>query len=272
MMKIALTSGSISNNLAAILILKLKWQGNNVSMVIVKKRCTIRNIKRIIAKYGLKKVLVKGLNKFVLEKFSGKGNQYSYLREYLVNLGYDPAVRLKEVIKNNNIPCIFVRNITNDKSLSYLRLIKPDVIIYTGGGIIKGEILEVPKIGILNAHMGLLPKYRGMNVLEWSLFNDDPIGITIHFIDGGIDTGDILLKKAIPIEKGDTIRSLRSKSQPISVDALAEVVNKFKNGVMQPIKQKKEDGKQYFVMHKRLKDLVEEKLKKLTANNSSTYG
>jgi methionyl-tRNA formyltransferase len=153
-----------------------------------------------------------------------------------------------------------------------LRSIKPDLIIYAGGGIVKKELLKVPRIGILNAHMGLLPRYRGMNVLEWSLFNNDPIGITIHFMDRGIDTGDILLKKTIPIEKGDTIKSLRSKSQPISVGALAEVVNKLENGVIQPIKQKKEDGKQYFVMHKRLKNLVEEKLKKLTANNTSTYG
>ena len=265
-MKIALLSGSISNNFAATIILKLKQQRNNVSIVIVKKRYVIKNIKRMIRKYGLKDAITKGLNKFVPGKFYKKDNQPSYLRNYLENLGYNPAIRLKDVIKNNNIPCISVHDIADDKSLSHLRSIKPDIIIYTGGGIIRKGLLKVPKIGILNAHMGLLPKYRGMNVLEWSLFNNAPIGITVHFIDKGIDTGDILLRKAIPIKRGDTIENLRSKSQPLSVDALAEVVNKLRNGAIQPIKQKDEDGKQYFVMHKRLKDLVAEKLQELPAN------
>lgn len=271
-MKIAVTSGSISDTFAAALIWRLKQQRNNVSIVIVKKKFTFENMKRLFAKYGLRKMLVKGLRRFFLEKISGKGNQSLYLGEHLVDLECNPVVRLKDIIRDENIPHVFVGDIGNHKSLSHLWSIKPDVIIYAGGGIVKRELLKVPRIGILNAHMGLLPRYRGMNVLEWSLFNNDPIGITVHFMDEGIDTGDILLKKTIPIEKGDTIKSLRSKSQPVSAGALAEVVNKLENGVIQPIKQKKEDGNQYFVMHKRLKDLIEEKLKKLPANNAPTYG
>lgn len=269
-MKIVLLSGSISSSFATAIILRLKQQGDSISMLIVKKRYTIENIKRIIVTHGFKKSIAKGINKFFLKEYSGKSNQSSHLGEYLENLGYNPGIRLKDVIKKSNIPFIFIRDFTNEKDFSRLRSIRPDIIIYAGGGIIRKELLRVPKIGILNAHMGLLPKYRGMNVLEWSLFNDDPIGITIHFIDEGIDTGDILLRKAIPIEKGDTIKNLRDKSQSISVEALAEVVNKIKNDCMHPIKQKKKDGKQYFVMHTRFKKLVEEKLQKLIAS-SLTY-
>ena len=100
-----------------------------------------------------------------------------------------------------------------------------------------------------------------MNVLEWSLHNKFPIGVTIHFIDEGIDTGDILITREIPIEKGDTIDSLRDKSYPISVDALAEAVNRLQEKTLEAFKQKA-SGKQYFVMHQRMKDIIEAGLQK----------
>ena len=105
--------------------------------------------------------------------------------------------------------------------------------------------------------MGLLPHYRGMNVLEWSLFHGDQIGVTIHFISEGVDTGPILLQRNIEIENGDTIDSLRDKSLPMSVEMLAEIISRLKTGRIDRIEQREDEGKQYFVMHDRLKDLVE---------------
>ncbi len=72
-------------------------------------------------------------------------------------------------------------------------------------------MINSSRVGILNAHMGFLPTFRAMNVLEWSLHFNYKIGITIHFIDQGIDTGDILIFKEILIEKRDTIEKLRGK-------------------------------------------------------------
>ncbi|RZK04230.1 MAG: hypothetical protein EOO46_17040, partial [Flavobacterium sp.] len=122
------------------------------------------------------------------------------------------------------------------------------------------QIIDACNVGILNAHMGSLPAFRGVNVLEWSLFYEKPIGVTLHFIEKGIDTGDILLFKEITKEPGDKIVDLREKSSIINVELILEAVNNLCHGNQKRIKQYPEEGKQYFVMHPRLKLVLEKKL------------
>ncbi|HLD28277.1 MAG TPA: formyltransferase family protein [Patescibacteria group bacterium] len=134
--------------------------------------------------------------------------------------------------------------------------------VVSDGGIFKSEIIVATKLGILNNHLGLLPDFRGMNVLEWSLFYNRQIGVSTHFINRGIDTGDTLCFNSINIEVGDNIASLRAKAQPIYVSAIIECVSKLVSGELIRNPQQPEDGKQYFVMHPRLKQIVENKLNK----------
>ena len=117
-----------------------------------------------------------------------------------------------------NINIIDVDSFINPIDLQRIKKTKPDVIINCGGGIFRSPFIEIPKIGIINAHMGLLPNYRGMNVLEWSILNNDPIGVTLHYIDEGIDPGDIIKFKEIKATKTDTIKTLREKSNIINVE------------------------------------------------------
>ena len=75
-----------------------------------------------------------------------------------------------------------------------------DLLVYLGGGgILREAILAAPTLGVLNAHMGLLPAYRGMNVTEWALWNDDPVGCTVHLIVRGIDTGEIISTRRVDV-------------------------------------------------------------------------
>ena len=99
-----------------------------------------------------------------------------------------------------------------------------------------------------------------MNVMEWGLFYGTQIGVTLHFIARGIDTGDILIFKEIEVEKGDHISDLRAKSIAINVELIVEGIQRLNAGNLQRIKQLPEEGKQYFVMHPRLKNIVEKRL------------
>jgi methionyl-tRNA formyltransferase len=63
---------------------------------------------------------------------------------------------------------------------------------------LRKQLLEVPRLGVLNAHLGLLPEIRGMSSPEWSLLQHIPVGVTIHFMDTGIDTGPILQRYEFP--------------------------------------------------------------------------
>jgi hypothetical protein len=155
---------------------------------------------------------------------------------------------------------IFVDGINGPDALEALRAAEPQLIVYTGGGIVRDELLSIPSIGVLNAHMGLLPGYRGMNALEWSLLHGDPLGVTIHFIDCGIDTGDILLRRELTPSLGDTIGSLRTAATRESAAALADAVRLLREGRETRTSQSR-DGKQYFVMHSRLKEVAEKRLR-----------
>ena len=85
-----------------------------------------------------------------------------------------------------------------------------DLLLHLGGGgIVRQPIIEAARLGVLNAHMGVLPPYRGMNVTEWALWNGDPVGCTVHLIDRGIDTGDILLLHNVDVSAAESVAQAR---------------------------------------------------------------
>ena len=93
--------------------------------------------------------------------------------------------------------------------------------------------------------MGILPMYRGVDVVEWPILNEDwnNIGLTIHFMVKGIDTGDILKIYHIAVKSNDDIKKLRIRFEPIMVAQLVGVVNDFLNNKITLTKQKFESGK-----------------------------
>ncbi len=87
------------------------------------------------------------------------------------------------------------------------------------------ELLQIPKLGAINCHASKLPFYRGRNILNWVLINDEKeFGITVHYIDEGIDTGDIILQKTFPISDKDNYKSLLNLSYKECPTILYEAV------------------------------------------------
>src|SRR5690242_11129884 len=76
----------------------------------------------------------------------------------------------------------------------------PDVALSISyNRILRRPLLDVPRLGFVNFHAGMLPRYRGRNVINWAIINgESEIGITAHFVDEGIDTGDILVQRLLP--------------------------------------------------------------------------
>ena len=80
-----------------------------------------------------------------------------------------------------------------------LRRVTADVGLHAAGTIYRRPFLDRFSIGLLNAHIGLLPRYRGRSVMEWSILHGDETGITVFLVDEGIDTGPIVHRRSIPI-------------------------------------------------------------------------
>ena len=250
-MNVAVLTGEGNSPYAGALVSELLAEGHRISAIVVVRRSRVRQLRLSLAQTGLRGVLDKALNKLA-PTLGGRGPAEAAPAAW---------VGLHDVLRRHSIPRLSVGNIHDDRSLRLLRESRPDVIVYAGGGILREPVISVPAIGVLNAHMGLLPDYRGMNVLEWSLLEGAPVGVTVHFIDTGIDTGDILLWKELEPVAGDTLETLRDKATRASVSTLVEATRHLEEGTAR--RRRQESGNpQYFVMHARLRREAQRRLER----------
>ncbi|PJE48263.1 MAG: methionyl-tRNA formyltransferase [Sediminibacterium sp.] len=105
--------------------------------------------------------------------------------------------------KNNDIPYFYMNNSSNELA-EWVKRINPDlIVVYVMSQLLKENIFSLPRFGTINLHPSLLPNYRGPNPCFWSYYNMDKIGgVTVHFLDRGEDTGDILLQEEYKIPIG----------------------------------------------------------------------
>ena len=118
----------------------------------------------------------------------------------------------------------------SDRMIRALRELAPDYIVMMGGCILSTEAIVAARIGVLNAHPGLLPWARGMNVMEHSLLREIPLGATGHFIDVGIDTGPIVLRYLLPVENETSTASLRSSLDDLCLGIMFEMITRVARG------------------------------------------
>ena len=148
----------------------------------------------------------------------------------------------KKKIKLSLIPA------ESSKNILWLRKIKPDIGLHAMGIIYSRNLIEIFQKGILNAHIGLLPMYRGRSVFEWSLLHGKDVGVTTFFIDEGIDTGaPIVLIKPININKMNSIK--RAKNYLFSLDGemYGEALKKLLREDCEVYANNLNEGRRYYV-------------------------
>lgn len=125
----------------------------------------------------------------------------------------NPDKSLNLIARKMNIPVLKFKNINSH--INYLKLKKFNCDLFVSlsyNQIFKKNILSIPKLKSINCHASQLPFYRGRNVLNWVLINGEKsFGISVHFIDSGIDTGDIILQRKYKIKDTDDYNTLLSK-------------------------------------------------------------
>lgn len=141
---------------------------------------------------------------------------------------------------SKNIKVLKPEKMKDDEFISEINSLKADFFVVVAyGKILPKQILELPKFGVINLHGSLLPKYRGAAPIQFSLLNgDDTTGVTTMLLDEGMDTGDMLLKEKIKIEKNDDYFSLSGKLSDIGADLLIKTLKTFDK--IKPEKQNEE--------------------------------
>ena len=152
-------------------------------------------------------------------------------------LQYSPV---KKVAMENNITVFQPKKIKND--YNELANLEIDLIVTCAyGQIIPKEVLNLPKYGCINVHASLLPKYRGSAPIQWAILNgDNKTGITIMYMDEGMDTGDIITESEIEITKEDNVGTMHDKLAILGKDTLLEMLPKIFAKTAKRIKQENE--------------------------------
>lgn len=142
------------------------------------------------------------------------------------------APPIKAALGERALPVLQPERIKREEAIEAIRDLAPDVIVVMAyGQILPRAVLEIPKTACLNLHASLLPKHRGAAPIQAAIHaGDAETGITVMYMDEGLDTGDILLMRSIPIARGETGGSLHDRLAEISPGALEQALHLLEDG------------------------------------------
>jgi methionyl-tRNA formyltransferase len=169
--------------------------------------------------------------------------------------------RLEEFAKKIDSDVLYCQNYNTHTVHEFISKKQPDIIVFTGGGLIRQPLLDISGKGVVNCHSGILPEYKGMDVVEWPILQGkkDMNGFTVHLMDPGIDTGPILKKKYLPLSDCETTTHYRERMLPMMAEILADTTVKYLDGKVIPKNQNITNSKQYYIMHDKLKKKLSHK-------------
>ncbi len=138
-----------------------------------------------------------------------------------------------------NIPIYTPKTLRDDAFPSLLKELAPDIIVVVAyGKILPPSVINYPKYGCINLHVSLLPKYRGAAPMQRAIMNgESETGVTIMYMDEGLDTGDIITSCAFPITPEDDFESIHDRSAELGADLLCDTIENIAQGKAQRIKQ-----------------------------------
>ena len=137
-----------------------------------------------------------------------------------------------KIARERNIPVFKTRDINAAVAIEFVWQCQPDILVSAYfSQILKSEIIQLPRFGVLNIHPGWLPAYRGAMAYFWVLHNgSDRGGVSLHWIDEGIDTGEILERRSFPIPANATQETVLTLTAVIGARLLRRVIRRLQSG------------------------------------------
>ena len=162
---------------------------------------------------------------------------------------------VKEQAMGLRLPVMQPETTKDEVFIAEVKRMSPDLIVVAAyGRILTKDLLDIPRLGCINVHASLLPKYRGAAPIQWAIAKGERrTGITIIKMDEGMDTGDILLAQEVEIGADDTAQSLHDTLAQVGANLIIKAMDQLNRGTLRPIPQdhreatyapplKKEDG------------------------------
>ena len=181
----------------------------------------VKTLEKLISKHNVLAVVSQP------DRAKGRGNKLTNtpVKQFAIQNG----------IKNILQP----QNIKEEEVFNTLKAFNADLFVVVAyGQILPENVLNLPRYGCINVHGSLLPKYRGAAPIQWAIINgEQKTGVTIMYMEKGLDCGDIILKKEIEIQKDETYKSLYARMALIGADTLIDAIELIKNKSFKPEKQ-----------------------------------
>ncbi len=149
---------------------------------------------------------------------------------------------VKSVALDHQIPVLQPSTLRDESVATTLRSLDADYFVVVAyGKIIPQAVLDVPRLGCVNVHPSLLPKYRGPSPMNWAIAEGDATtGVTIMLLDAGMDTGPILSQTSIGLDSDETMETLMAKAHEQGVPLLVDALKRFAAGEIVPVAQNDE--------------------------------
>ena len=153
-----------------------------------------------------------------------------------------PPVKVYAI--ENNIPVFQPNTLKDDEVFSELKALNPELIVVVAyGKMLSENVLNLPKYGCINGHASILPNYRGASPIQWCIVQGETeTGITIMYMDKGMDTGDIIEIERVKIGDDETADELFDRLSFISADLTVRTIEKIANGTAKRTPQCEEDA------------------------------
>ncbi len=190
--------------------------------------------------YGVREELF--MKKFH-ERYSAGFRRHRALREYL-RADFD-AVEEKPGTRYLDVKC---GEINSEEFAAYMTSLGPDIIAVLGSSVIKPGIISVPSVAVINLHSGLSPYYRGVWSYGWPIVNDEPecIGATVHHVNAGIDTGDIIFQTRPRLDVSDDLNTIFLKVIAEGTELLGDAIEHIRTtGKIDSYRQPRFGGRLY---------------------------
>lgn len=145
---------------------------------------------------------------------------------------------VKKFALEYKIPVLQPENLRDEDFINNLNSLYPDIIVIIAFRILPKEIFTIPKLGSINLHASMLPKYRGAAPINHAIMNGESMsGITTFFLDDSVDTGSIILQKEISININDTFGDVYYRMSEEGANLILDTINLVKNGTYKLISQ-----------------------------------
>ena len=183
-------------------------------------------LKQLISENFIPKIIISEVSEIAdeeREKFLKRieGNEIAESIESQIN---------ELLLSGINVEHVEVSIHNSEQVMPHIKELELDLIVFGGTRIIRGEILDFPKDGVINSHPGLLPECRGSASPAWSVYHDIPIGSSTHFCDNGIDTGQLLLRREVPVKRGMKYEDLCYETLVLSGILMKEALIAYDEG------------------------------------------